>query len=103
MRSYDETSGQVYTETTSAQVGSMIPTWMSEARGRSKRFRTTRRDMSSLQDMALRACVQHSEWFLPETLRWAGWHYAGRLYRCLKERYATPTSHVEIANDTARV
>lgn len=46
----------------------------------------------------MRACVQHSQLFLPETLRWAGWHYAGRLYQCLKERYASPISPLGAAD-----
>ncbi|KAH8727092.1 hypothetical protein GQ44DRAFT_612021 [Phaeosphaeriaceae sp. PMI808] len=31
--------------------------------------------------MALRACVWNVELFLPETLQWAGWHYASLIYK----------------------
>jgi hypothetical protein len=94
MTSYDKTTGVVYTEITSASVGSMVPTWM---------YQTSRKNCtngnhikqsapkerghgcSSLQDMALRHCIENSELFLPETLRWAGWHYARKIYQYLMD------------------
>jgi hypothetical protein len=84
--SFDKTSGVVYTESTSARVGSMVPTWMSQARGkRDKKSTLTSRGKgcSSLQSMALRSCVWHTELFVPETLQWAGWHYANQIYQHL--------------------
>jgi hypothetical protein len=86
MALFNKASGVVYTETTSAQVGSMVPTWMSHARGKRKKrmaLRSRGKGCSSLQDMALRSCAYHVELFVPETLQWASWHYACRVYKYL--------------------
>jgi hypothetical protein len=84
MSSFDKATGVVYTETTSALIGSMVPTWMSQARGkRNKNATLTSRGKgcSSLQEMALRCCAWNSELFVPETLQWAGWYYANQIYQ----------------------
>lgn len=92
MTSYDKTTGVVYTETTSASVGSMVPTWMHQTSRNNRTkgdyvkqsaLKQPKQGCSSLQDMALRHCVADSELFLPETLQWAGWHYAGKIYQKL--------------------
>jgi hypothetical protein len=86
MTSFDKASGVVYTENTSAQVGSMIQTWMSQARGKRDKKSTLRsrgRGCSSLQKMALRSCAWNAELFAPETLQWASWHYASQIYQHL--------------------
>ncbi|KAL5116801.1 hypothetical protein ACEQ8H_005282 [Pleosporales sp. CAS-2024a] len=83
---FDKASGVLYSETTSEQVTSMVPTWMSEARGRHSRQFTLRsrgRGCSKLDEMALRSCAFYADMFEPETLRWAGWHYTNRIYQHL--------------------
>jgi hypothetical protein len=86
---FDKASGVVYTETTSAKVGSMVPTWMSQARGKRDRklaLRSRGKGCSSLQNMALRSCAFHVELFVPETLQWASWHYARRVHQYLLDK-----------------
>jgi hypothetical protein len=87
---FDRSSGQVYTETTSTQIQSMIPTWTTQTRGRRddpKKFAYRSEGCTTLQQMALRACVWHVDDMEPESLQWLGWHYAGLIYRQLKEMY----------------
>jgi hypothetical protein len=86
MALFDKASGVVYTESTSARVGSMVPTWMSQARGKRDKKSTLRsrgKGCSSLRDMALRTCAWNTELFAPETLQWASWHYASEIYQHL--------------------
>jgi hypothetical protein len=104
MATFDKASGVVYTETTSARVGSMVPTWMYQARGkRSKKsiLRSRGTGCSSLQEMALRSCAFHADLFEPATLQWAGWHYASRLYLHLINtrvtEYPTASSQLTMA------
>jgi hypothetical protein len=86
MAMFDKASGVVYTETTSAQLRTMVPTWMSQARGKRDKtsaLRSRGKGCSSLQDMVLRSCAFHAELFEPAALQWAGWHYAKRIYQHL--------------------
>ena len=86
MKRFDKDTGVVYTETTSAVVTSMVPTWMYQARGKRSKTSTLRsrgKGCSTLQAMALRSCAFHAELFEPETLQWCGWHYASRIYQHL--------------------
>jgi hypothetical protein len=94
MTSYDKTTGVVYTETTSALVGSMVPTWMYQTSQKNRTkgnyvkqsaLKERGQGCSSLQDMVLRHCVENIELFLPETLQWAGWHYARKIYQYLMD------------------
>jgi hypothetical protein len=91
MATFDKNSGVVYTETTSAQVGSMVPTWMFRARNKNytkSNLRNRGKGCSSLQRMALRACAFNAERIEPAALQWAGWHYAGQIYHDLIHKYA---------------
>ncbi|KAH5249073.1 hypothetical protein HBI70_213560 [Parastagonospora nodorum] len=86
MKRFDRETGVVYTETTSAVVESMVPTWMYQARGKCSKKSTLRSrgsGCSTLQAMALRSCAFHADFFEPETLQWGGWHYASRIYHHL--------------------
>lgn len=88
MAQFDYSSRQVYTETISAPVRSMLPTWMTRARGRKDdpvSFRTLGKGCSRLREMALRTCVWHVESMEPEALKWLGWHYACQIYDKLKK------------------
>ncbi|KAF2849265.1 hypothetical protein T440DRAFT_469371 [Plenodomus tracheiphilus IPT5] len=85
---YEESSGQVYTETVSAEVRSMIPAWPRHTSGRRidpSKHRERCNGTSSLQDMALRSCLWHFDSMEPEALQWLGWHYARWIYKQLKE------------------
>ena len=87
MKGFDRKSGQVYTETTSSRVRSMIPAWKTHVTGRrvNPQFYSNRaKGSSSLLDMAMRSCCWNIELFMPETLQYPGWHYAGMIYRYLK-------------------
>jgi hypothetical protein len=89
MASFDKATGVVYTEKTSARVGTMVSTWMSQSRGtRDKKLalRSRGTGCSSLQDMALRSCAYHVQLFEPAALKWAEWHYAEKIYRHLNEK-----------------
>jgi hypothetical protein len=89
MALFEKTSGVVYSETTSAKVSSMVPTWMSQARGRRDKrsaLKSRGKGCSTLQEMALRSCAHHVELFVPETLQWATWHYACRVQRHLVDK-----------------
>jgi hypothetical protein len=89
MALFDRASGVVYTEKTSTKVGSMVPTWMSQARGKRNKslsLRSRGKGCSSLQEMALRSCAYHVELFVPETLQWATWHYARRVHQFLIDK-----------------
>jgi hypothetical protein len=86
IRSFDRASGLVYTETTSAPIRSMVPVWMSQARGKRDKKSTLRsrgRGCPRLQEMALRCCAWNSELFVPEALQWVGWYYANQIYQNL--------------------
>jgi hypothetical protein len=86
MKHFDKGTGVVYTETTSAVVESMVPTWMYQARGKRSKKSTLRSrgsGCSTLQAMALRSCAFNADFFEPETLQWGGWHYASRIYQHL--------------------
>ena len=88
MEAFDETTGQVYREEISARVTSMVPTWMYQARNKSvdpSMYRHCRNGASSLQEMALRSCAWNAHLFMPETLQYAGWHYANKVYKHLKD------------------
>ena len=90
MADFDKSSGQVYIETTSTQIRSMISTWTTQTRGRRddpKKFVYRSKGCATLQQMALRACIWHVDDMEPESLQWLGWHYAGLLYGQLKEMY----------------
>lgn len=87
MKSFNRDNGQIYTETTSGVVRSMIPSWKKHSTGRRvnpKKYRYIEGGSSSLRDMALRACCWNAEIFTPEALEYPGWHYAAMIYRKLK-------------------
>ena len=87
MSLFDQSSGQVYTETVSAPVPSMIPTWTTQARGRRENpaeYQHRGKGCSTLQQMTLRSCIWHIDLMEPEALQWLGWHYASRIYERLK-------------------
>ncbi|KAH7094930.1 hypothetical protein FB567DRAFT_16028 [Paraphoma chrysanthemicola] len=86
MRAFDKSSGIVYTEHVSTPVRSMVPTWMSQARGgrdQKSTLKSRGKGCSGLQEMALRSCAWNAELFMPETLQWAGWHFAEMIYKHL--------------------
>ncbi|KAF1946718.1 hypothetical protein EJ02DRAFT_366921 [Clathrospora elynae] len=88
MSLFDKSSGLVYTETTSGRVRSMIPTWATHSRGRRpdpSKHQHRGNGSSTLQSMAIRACIWHVDSMEPEALQWLGWHYASRLYDKLKQ------------------
>lgn len=96
MKSFDKATGTVYTETVSAAVGSMVPTWMFQARGRRDKKSTLKgrgKGCSRLQDMALRSCAWHSDLFEPDTLQLAGWYYAHLIYQHLLDTYVAFQKH----------
>ncbi|KAF2130115.1 hypothetical protein P153DRAFT_385349 [Dothidotthia symphoricarpi CBS 119687] len=88
MAIFDETTGQVYTERTSARVTSMVPTWMHQARNKKvnpSAYQNRGIGSATLQDMALRCCAWNADSFMPDALIWAEWHYAGKIYRQIKD------------------
>lgn len=89
MESFDPDSGQVYTETTSAQVGSMILKWPSFCRGRQQdpeKPWTNGEGCSSLKMMAARACVVEKDQFTPELLHDLEWPIARPIFLELMQR-----------------
>ena len=88
MQNFVPENGQIYTETTASGTRSMVPTWMRHSTGRSvdpAKFKNGGKGAGSLQEMALRACCWNKHLFMPEALECAGWHYAEKVYRRLKE------------------
>lgn len=82
--------GVVFTETSSRPAESMISSWALYARGKNNNrpgLKNHGQGASTLQAMVLRSCAWNAGLFMPETLQWAGWHYAGRIYRHLKATY----------------
>lgn len=93
MQNFVPENGQIYTETTVISRRSMIPTWMRHSTGRSvdpARFKNSGQGADSLQEMALRACCWNKHLFMPEALEYAGWFYAEKIYRRLKETCVNP-------------
>ena len=93
MQNFVPENGQIYTETTASGTRSMVPTWMRHSTGRSvnpARFRNSDKGADSLQEMALRACCWNKHMFMPEALEYAGWFYAEKIYRRLKETCVDP-------------
>lgn len=83
MLSFDRNSGQVYVETTSAEVKSMVPKWMSRHRGKKVNpldFKNRRYGCNTLQLMALRSCVWHSDELTSDVLQCLDWHIAEKVY-----------------------
>ncbi|KAF9701513.1 hypothetical protein EKO04_000744 [Ascochyta lentis] len=87
MEAFNRDNGQIYKETVSSRVRSMVPTWKKHARGKPvdpQSYRSKTQGSSTLRDIALRSCCWNVELFLPEALEHSGWHYAGMIYRHLK-------------------
>lgn len=85
---YDESSGQVYTETVSAEVRSMIPAWSRHTGGRRvdpSKYKERWNGASSLKDTVMRSCLWHVNDMEPAALQWLGWHYACQIYTKLKQ------------------
>jgi hypothetical protein len=87
--SYDQSSGQVFTEVTVA-AKSKESLWWNNRKGKLQNPSTFRRrhllGTSSLYDAALRVCTFNAEWITPEALMCANWPYAERIYKYLKTR-----------------
>jgi hypothetical protein len=85
---YSQTSGQVFTEVTIAAKSKCTPWWNNRSGKPHNPFTYRRNGMgtSSLYDAALRVCTYNAEWMTPEALVCAGWPYAERIYRHLKNR-----------------
>lgn len=92
MAQFDPSSGLVFTERL-APVRSMVPAWTTNSRGkRVNPSRSLQLRCSSLQEMALRACVWNVDNMEPEALKWLGWPYARRLYDRLKATWVKDCS-----------
>jgi len=89
MTLYDESSGQVYTETVSAKAQSMIPVWTTETTGGRRTnpsgYRHRQVGIPSLQCMAMRSCLWHVDRIESETLKRLGWHHASIIYEQLRQ------------------
>ena len=88
MSHFDSSSGLVYTEKISDRVGSMILKWPTYSRGRRtdpSTFVHQGSGCSSLQSMALRACIWNVDDMDHETLQALECHYATRVYDQLKK------------------
>ncbi|OAL54927.1 hypothetical protein IQ07DRAFT_281076 [Pyrenochaeta sp. DS3sAY3a] len=84
--SFDPSSGLVFTERSSGNPRSMVPTWMTHARGKRidpSKYRN-RFGTSTLKQMVLRYCLFNIDAFTPEALKWLGWHFASQIYHHLK-------------------
>ncbi|OCL08442.1 hypothetical protein AOQ84DRAFT_376790 [Glonium stellatum] len=74
-RAYDESSGQVYEEST-ASVRSMIPHWLTRSRGRIYRpgeYKSPGPGVASLRDIAIRSAILHIDIIPPEVLKCVPW------------------------------
>ena len=88
MLSFDQSSGLVFTERTSAQVQSMVPAWTTFSRGgkvNPSSYKHPGNGCSSLQRMVLRYCLWNIDVFDIESLQYLGWHYATQIYEELKK------------------
>lgn len=97
--SYDEDSGQVYTETT-FDAQSMVSTWTTFAKGKAENprtYRNTQTGSATLYETALRVCSWNATLLTPEALQCAGWPYAQRIYKRLRQQYARTPSPWETA------
>ncbi|KAF2470327.1 uncharacterized protein BDR25DRAFT_33968 [Lindgomyces ingoldianus] len=87
MERYDESTGQVYTETTTP-VQSMKFQFLNKTTGWKeglKKYRNRGPGPASLYEMALHSCAYNADRFLPETLKYCQWHYGEKIYRYLKQ------------------
>ncbi|KAI8939665.1 hypothetical protein NX059_003423 [Plenodomus lindquistii] len=88
MAIYDEASGQVFTETVSDEVRSMIPAWSRYTSGRRvdpSTYKERWNGTASLKDTAMRSCLWRINDIEPSALQWLGWHYASQIYNELKK------------------
>jgi hypothetical protein len=91
METFNPKNGQIYSELTLSSKRSMIQSaWKKRTTGRILDPRAARhvKGAGSLQDMALWVCCLNVDLFMPEALAYAGWEYAGNVYRKLKSRDA---------------